>query len=71
MFCQKAWSSVGGYVNAAVLKILKGGKMRKELVEALLVLVLKNERPMNIKQFCPISLCNITFKLITKVLVHK
>lgn len=57
-------------LNSAVLDILKG-ELQPEMVEVLLVLIFKNENPTNIKQFCPISLCNVSFTLITKVLVNR
>lgn len=61
MFYQRAWNLVENDVNAKVLKILKGEGMKKELAEALLVLIPKNKKPSNIKQFRPISLCNVIF----------
>lgn len=41
------------------------------MTDALLVLIPKTEQPKSIRQFFPISLCNVTFKLVTKVLVNR
>lgn len=41
------------------------------MAKALLVLIAKIEKPVNIKHFRPISLCNVAFKLITKVVANR
>lgn len=70
-FYQKAWSIAGDDLSTMVLNILRGGNMRPELAEALLVLIPKKHNLGNITQFRPISFCNVTFKLVTKVLVNR
>lgn len=45
--------------------------MDKELLEILVVLIPKVDQPSTIKEFRPINLCNVTYKLITKVLVNR
>lgn len=37
----------------------------------LIVLIPKTDHPETIKQFCPISLCNVVYKIIAKVLVNR
>lgn len=71
VFYQRAWNIAGEDVRSSVLSILKEDKLRLKMAEALLVLIPKKEKPENIKQFCSISLCNVTFKLTTKVLVNR
>lgn len=70
-FYQKSWNCVGEDVSAMVLDILKVGDVRPELVEVLLVLIPKKDNPESIRKIRTISLCNVTFKLITKVLVNR
>lgn len=57
-------------VCPSVIDILKGGKLRPHMADALLVLIPKKDNPENIREFRPISLCNISFKLVTKLLVN-
>lgn len=40
-------------------------------MEILVVLIPKVDHPNSIKEFRPISLCNVTYKIITKVLVSR
>lgn len=54
-----------------VKRILTKGELPEGLAEALVVLISKMDKPSYISQFCPISLCNVLFKLITKTIVNR
>lgn len=58
-------------MSNSVMKILEGEKILENMADALLVLIPKLENPNTIKQFRPISLCNVTFKLVTKVIMNR
>lgn len=37
----------------------------------LIVLILKNDNPTSLKEFRPISLCNVLLKVVSKVIVNR
>ena len=43
------------------------GIIDQRLVETLLILIPKVENPSHLRNFRPISLCNVVYKIITKV----
>jgi len=45
------------------------GTINTSIAEILIVLIPKESNPQRLKNFRPISLCNVIFKVITKVLV--
>lgn len=70
-FYKKFWDQVGDDLWHLVKKALAKGKVDEQLLEILVVLIPKVDHPSTIKEFRPISLCNVTFKLVTKVLVNR
>ena len=71
VFLQSQWDIVGKSIYDLILKIVEETKLVRNLNETLLVLIPKTENPELMKQFRPISLCNVVFKIITKVLTNK
>lgn len=71
VFYQKAWTMVGPSVSEYVRCILEGEEMLEPVSEDLVVLIPQVDSPSLITQFQPISLCNVIYKLVTKVLVNK
>lgn len=48
------------------MDILNNGKSLKEIKRTQLVLIPKIENPLNLKNFRPISLCTVIYKIISK-----
>ena len=71
LFFQKYWALVGANVSDMVIKILHRQCIPPNLNETFLVLIPKVKNPSKVSQFWPISLCNGTYKLITKVIVQR
>ena len=70
-FLKKYWNVVGDDIQYLVQAAFINGCFDKDLTDTLIVLIPKEERPTNLKQFHPISLCNVVYKPTTKVLVNK
>ena len=70
-FYQKAWNIVGDSLCEFVLNFLEIGLLSEGANDTLLVLITKVKHPGMISQFCPISLCNVGDKVITKSLTDR
>lgn len=54
-----------------MIRFLKGEKIPPGIADTLLVLVLKINMSDNIKQFHPINLCNVMFKMVMKMMINR
>ena len=70
-FYQKIWHIVGDDVVAAVLDFLVTGNMNLDLNYTHIVLIPKVKLPKKISDYRPISLCNVIYKTISKVMANK
>jgi len=70
-FFQKAWCDVGRNVSVAVLSFLNGGPFEATINSTNLCLIPKIPSPESVKDYRPISLCNVVYKLISKVLANR
>ena len=70
-FFQRYWSIVGCDVTNVVLDFLNSDSPCPRLNYTHVVLIPKVQNPENLSQFCPISLCNVVYKLIAKVLANR
>ena len=71
LFYQKIWYIVGNDVIAAFLDFLNLGNMVPEINYTHIVLIPKVKSPEKISYYRPISLCNVIYKIISKVLVNR
>lgn len=67
-FYQLHWDLLGREVTAAVLNFLNGGTLPENINHTTIVLIPKTRSPQSMKDFRPISLCNVLYKLCPKVL---
>ena len=70
-FFQKHWNVCGVEVTKALLRILRGEDSPEGINRTFIVLIPKVASPMELGQFRPISLCNVIYKIASKVLANR
>jgi hypothetical protein len=71
VFYKNFWDIVGGRVLQEVLEVLNGGPMPEGWNDTTIVLIPKVNNPTQVKDLRPISLCNVLYKLVSKVLANR
>ena len=71
LFFQTFWSDIGLDVSEAVLSCLNSGTILKSINHTFLTLIPKVKNPETVAQFRPISLCNVIYKILSKVIVNR
>ena len=71
LFYQSFWSLVGDEVCSAVLDCLNNCKIPDVINHTNITLIPKVKSPENITEFRPFSLCNVVYKLVSKVLTNR
>jgi hypothetical protein len=70
-FYQQQWSIVGPEVCKVVLHFLNGARMEENINATYISLIPKKTAPKCVSDFRPISLCNVSYKIIAKVLANR
>ncbi|CAL1357017.1 unnamed protein product [Linum trigynum] len=68
---QRCWSTIGEAFSQFVEGCFLDPVQIRLINETLLVLIPKRESPESIKQFRPIGLCNVVYKVLAKCLVNR
>ena len=68
---KKHWYFMADKVVQEVLSVLNGGPMPEGWNDTTLVLIPKVKNPSRIKDLRPISLCNVIYKLVSKVIANR
>uniref|UniRef100_A0A2N9FN80 Protein kinase domain-containing protein n=1 Tax=Fagus sylvatica TaxID=28930 RepID=A0A2N9FN80_FAGSY len=71
LFYHKYWHLIGDEVTKAVLTCLNTGKILQATNHTYITLIPKIQNPEAVVDFRPISLCNVIYKLISKVLANR
>lgn len=71
MVYQQKWGVVGKSIVEMVKRLFYEGVVEPFINKTLITLVPKTERPESFKEFRPISLCTVLYKIITKVVANR
>ena len=71
IFYENYWDIVGSDVIKCVLNALNSGVMPSDLNETFIYIIPKVKSPQKIIEFRSISLCNVIYKIISKVLANR
>lgn len=71
LFYQKHWDLIGDEVTSTVLQYLNTVVMPPGRNKTRIVLIPKVQDPQDFSQYRPISLCNVLYKIIVKVLANR
>ena len=70
-FFRTAWPVVGHDFIVAVQSVFKFSFLPKGVNSTILALVLKKEDSLEMKDFRPISCCNVLYKVVSKILANR
>ena len=70
-FYQTIWELVGSQASKMVISFLTKDHLLRQFNQTLIYLIPKGNQQETYNDFCPISLCNVTYKFIIRILVSK
>uniref|UniRef100_A0A803QK79 Reverse transcriptase n=1 Tax=Cannabis sativa TaxID=3483 RepID=A0A803QK79_CANSA len=70
-FYQKFWDIVGSDVVKLVQQFFMFGEFSNNLYDTHIVLIPKKSKPESMNDFRPIALCNVIYKIVSKVLANQ
>ena len=71
LFYQTYWTEVGMDVSQGVLSSLNSGSLLKSVNHTFITLIPKVKNPERVTEFRPISLCNVIYKIVSKVIANR
>ena len=70
-FFQHFWDVLKNDLIAAISSFFHSGQLLQAINETIITLIPKVESPISVSQYRPISLCNVVYRIISKILVNR
>lgn len=70
-FYRATWSTIANDLLAIVNNFLRSGRLLAQVNHTLLCLVPKMPIPASVDNYCPITLCNVLYRIISKILANR
>lgn len=70
-FLQQFWAEVGPIVTSEILRFFQTGVLPSSVARSNLVLIPKKDKPERVTDYRPISVCNVVYKVISKILASR
>ena len=67
LFFQSQWETVGASPCSNISSIFNGQPIHESLNYTSIALIPKKDAPTEVKDFRPISLCSVAYKIVTKI----
>ena len=71
LFYQTYWSDMGMDISQVVLSCLNSGSILKSINHTFIALIPKVKNPKKVSEFRLISLCNVIYKIVSKVIANR
>ncbi|XP_074298419.1 uncharacterized protein LOC141629294 [Silene latifolia] len=71
IFYHKCWHFIKSDFTKAVLSILNSGVLLREVNRTFIALIPKCDNPERVQDYCPISLCNVFMRIVTKCIANR
>ena len=71
VFYKTFWDVVGVWLTREVMEVLKGGRIPASWNEMTIALIPKTEKPERVTDLRPVSLYNVVYKVVSKVLSNR
>ena len=71
LFYKHYWDTVGDQVVKATQSFFRNGWLLKDFNKTFISLISKKKGACNFNHFCPTLLCNVCYKVISKIIVNR